>query len=100
MHRLAGVDAAARRIERPRRLVRQEHVDVRERLAGQHLVAHEVPALVVAALAQLHRRARRPGGRATAAARRRGVWYQLGANVPPSAATRHGPTTCGPPFGR
>src|SRR5712691_12964188 len=29
-----------------------------------------------------------------------GEWYQLGANVPPSAATRHGPTWCGPPFGR
>ena len=29
-----------------------------------------------------------------------GVWYQLGANVPPSAATRHGPTTCGPPLVR
>ena len=28
------------------------------------------------------------------------VLYQLGANVPPSAATRHGPTTCGPPFFR
>src|SRR5689334_7855845 len=26
--------------------------------------------------------------------------YQLGANVPPSAATRHGPTWYGPPFGR
>jgi hypothetical protein len=25
-----------------------------------------------------------------------GVLYQLGANVPPSAATRHGPTMCGP----
>src|ERR1044071_7719560 len=29
-----------------------------------------------------------------------GVWYQLGANVPPRAATRHGPTVHGPPFGR
>ena len=34
------------------------------------------------------------GGSAEAA-----VLYQLGAKVPPSAATRHGPTTCGPPFG-
>jgi hypothetical protein len=30
----------------------------------------------------------------------RGELYQLGANVPPSAATRHGPTVCGPPLGR
>ena len=29
-----------------------------------------------------------------------GVLYQLGAKVPPSAATRHGPTWCGPPLGR
>jgi len=29
-----------------------------------------------------------------------GVLYQLGAKVPPSAATRHGPTRCGPPLGR
>ena len=63
-----------------------------ERLARQHLVAHEVAPLVVAALAELQRRAPtalrpRDGGSAAA-----GVWYQLGANVPPSAATRHGPT--------
>src|SRR5437899_687062 len=29
-----------------------------------------------------------------------GVLYQLGAKVPPRAATRHGPTWCGPPLRR
>ena len=57
--RLAGVDALARRIKRTRRLVRQEDVDARERLARQHFVAHEMPPLVVAALAELERRGRR-----------------------------------------
>ena len=61
------------RIERARRLVRQKEIDVRQRLAGEHFVADEVAALVVAALAELERRRRRPCGPSTAAARRRRV---------------------------
>ena len=44
-----------------------------QRLAREHLVAHEVAALVVAALAQLQRRAGRLAARATAAAPPAGV---------------------------
>ena len=65
-HRFSRVDVPPRRIERPRRLVRQEDVDARERLAGQDFILHEVPALVVAPLAQLDEGGRRlvsPGRR-------------------------------------
>jgi len=97
--RLARIDPASLRMKRTRGLVCEEHVDARESLALEHLVAHEMAPLVVAALPSLSETAEtrlpREGGSAAALA-----WYQLGAYVPPSAATRQGPTSYGPPFGR
>ena len=54
-HGLAGVHASTGRIERARGLVREEHVNPGECFARDHFLAHEVPAFVVAALAQFHR---------------------------------------------
>src|SRR6185503_11162011 len=45
--RLTRIDAASRRIEGTRRLVREEQLDVLEALQGDHFVAHEMPPLVV-----------------------------------------------------
>ena len=52
---LAGIDPPAGRIERTRRFVRQEDIDVPEPLADDDFVADEVAPLVVAALPQLQR---------------------------------------------
>src|SRR5262245_15501893 len=53
--RLARVDAAAFRMKRAWGLVGEEHIDAREPFALEHLVAHEMPSLVVAALPELER---------------------------------------------
>ena len=70
--RLAGVDARVRRTDakRPRRLVRQEHVDAAQRLARLDLLADEMPAPV----GQLGRLRACPSS--GAAARAAGVSYQ------------------------
>ena len=94
-HRLAGVDAPARP-DRTGAALRASgtgrcscsalHASTSSRTKCRRLSSRLLPSFSDAADVLRPR----DGGSAAA-----GVWYQLGANVPPSAATRHGPTLYG-----